>query len=129
MPWTRSASTVNRMLAAVVSFALIVFVFATLFLVMPTPLPSLADLGAMHAGAAAMSIYNTLSPSQVAYVAGHSRPALVVLESADHVARWSQAQAEGSVGQLAVIDADTTPRAFQRELRWTAAYHRLVGNP
>ena len=32
----------------------------------------LADIGAMHAGATPMSIYNTLSPSQVAYVAGHS---------------------------------------------------------
>ena len=32
----------------------------------------LADIGAMHAGATSMSIYNTLSPSQVAYVAEHS---------------------------------------------------------
>ena len=38
---------VNPWLAATVSFSLIVFVFATLFLVMPAPLPSLADLGAM----------------------------------------------------------------------------------
>ena len=38
---------VNPWLAAIVSFSLIVFVFATLFLVMPAPLPSLADLGAM----------------------------------------------------------------------------------
>ena len=38
---------VNPWLAAVVSFALIVFVVATLLLVMPTPPPSLADLGAM----------------------------------------------------------------------------------
>jgi len=37
--------------------------------------------------------------------------------------------AEATGTELAVIDADTTPRAFQRELRWTAAYHRLVGNP
>jgi len=28
--------------------------------------------------------------------------------------------------ELVVIDADTTPRAFQRELRWNAAYHRLA---
>src|SRR6476646_7425455 len=34
--------------------------------------------------------------------------------------------AEATGTELAVIDADTTPRAFQRELRWTAAYHRLV---
>src|SRR5690349_20003712 len=32
----------------------------------------LADIGAMHAGAIAMSIYNTLSSSQVSYVAGHA---------------------------------------------------------
>ena len=38
---------VNPWLAAVVSFALIVFVVATLLLVMPPPPPSLADLGAM----------------------------------------------------------------------------------
>ncbi len=38
---------VNPRLAAAVSFALIVFVLATLFLVMPTPLPSLEDLGGM----------------------------------------------------------------------------------
>ena len=38
---------VNPFLAAAVSFLPIVFVFATLFLVMPVPLPSLETLGAM----------------------------------------------------------------------------------
>jgi L-arabinose isomerase len=28
--------------------------------------------------------------------------------------------------ELVVIDADTTPRSVQRELRWNAAYHRLA---
>jgi L-arabinose isomerase len=28
--------------------------------------------------------------------------------------------------EIVVIDADTTPRTFQRELRWNAAYHRLA---
>ena len=37
----------NPWLAATVSFALIVFAVVTLFLVMPTPLPSLEDLGKM----------------------------------------------------------------------------------
>ena len=41
------ATLVNPWLAAAVSFALIVFVFATLFLTMPTPLPSLAQVAAM----------------------------------------------------------------------------------
>lgn len=35
--------------------------------------------------------------------------------------------AEMTTTEIAVIDADTTPRGFQRELRWNAAYHRLAG--
>jgi long-chain acyl-CoA synthetase len=69
----------------------------------------LADIAAMHAGAVTMSIYNTLSRSQVAYVAGHSEPALAVLETADHVARWAQAVDEDSVGQVVVIEQDAAP--------------------
>ena len=38
---------VNPWLAAAISFSLIVFVFVTLFLVMPTPLPSLDQLAGM----------------------------------------------------------------------------------
>ncbi len=69
----------------------------------------LADIAAMHAGTTAMSIYNTLSPTQVAFVAEHSEPVVVVLESADHVARWSDALATGRVRQLVVIEAGAAP--------------------
>ncbi len=34
--------------------------------------------------------------------------------------------AEMTGTELVVIDADTTPRSVQRELRWNAAYHRLA---
>src|ERR1700754_5121896 len=51
----------------------------------------LADMGAMHAAATPMSIYNTLSPEQVAYVAGHSHPTVVFLENDDHKTRWAKA--------------------------------------
>jgi len=34
--------------------------------------------------------------------------------------------AEMTGTEIVVIDEDTTPRAFQRELRWNAAYHRLA---
>ncbi|MCW2755965.1 MAG: AMP-dependent synthetase and ligase [Marmoricola sp.] len=64
----------------------------------------LADIAAQHAGAVAVSIYNTLSPSQVAYVAGHSAPTVVFLENADHVARWQQALTE--IKPLAVVVMD-----------------------
>jgi L-arabinose isomerase len=34
--------------------------------------------------------------------------------------------ADMTATEIAVIDADTRPRTFQRELRWSAAYHRLA---
>ncbi|MDQ3484782.1 MAG: long-chain fatty acid--CoA ligase [Actinomycetota bacterium] len=70
----------------------------------------LADLGATHAAATPMSIYNTLSPEQVAYVAGHSEPTLVILENADHLARWDTAlDSSGSIRKVVVIDPDAKP--------------------
>ena len=54
----------------------------------------IADIGAVHAAATPMSIYNTLSPEQVAFVAGHAQPTVVFLETADHKARWAKALEE-----------------------------------
>ncbi len=78
----------------------------------------LADIAALHAAAVPMSIYNTLSGSQVAYVAGHAEPALVVLESADHVARWSQAFADRPGVQVVVLDAEAAAGAPEGTLTW-----------
>jgi long-chain acyl-CoA synthetase len=67
----------------------------------------LADIGAVHAAATPMSIYNTLSAEQVAYVAAHARPTVVVLENADHRARWDKALAEtDSIRRVVMIDED-----------------------
>ena len=61
----------------------------------------LADIGAVHAAATPMSIYNTLSPEQVAYVAGHAKPTVAFLENADHLARWQKAiDASGSLRKV-----------------------------
>jgi long-chain acyl-CoA synthetase len=51
----------------------------------------LADMAGVHAAAVPMSIYNTLSAEQVAFIAGESTPKVAVLENADHLARWSRA--------------------------------------
>lgn len=51
----------------------------------------LADAGAMHAGAVPISVYNTLSPDQVLWYARHAEPAVVILEGADQLLRWSEA--------------------------------------
>jgi long-chain acyl-CoA synthetase len=70
----------------------------------------LADMGAVHAAATPMSIYNTLSSDQVAYVAGESEPVAVVLENADHASRWARALAETpSVHTVVVLDPAARP--------------------
>ena len=81
----------------------------------------LADIAAVHAGAVPMSVYNTLSADQVAYVAAHSRPALAVLEDAGHVARWEQARAEGSVPRAVVVEPEAT---FDGASTWTELLER-----
>jgi long-chain acyl-CoA synthetase len=66
-----------------------------------------ADMGAVHAAAVPMSIYNTLSAEQVAYVAGHARPVVVFLETEDHRRRWAKALDEvDSVRRVLVLDDD-----------------------
>lgn len=77
-----------------------------------------ADLGAVHAAAVSMSVYNTLSPEQVAYVAGHAEPSVVVLETADHLARWEKALADASsIRQVVLIDA-AAPDGDERFTTW-----------
>jgi long-chain acyl-CoA synthetase len=66
----------------------------------------LADIAAVHASATPMSIYATLAPEQVAYVAGNSEPTVVVLEGADQLHRWQKALAEvPSIKAVVVMDA------------------------
>ncbi len=77
-----------------------------------------ADVGAVHAAATPMSIYNTLSQEQVAYVAGESTPVVAVLENADHLARWDRAIAEGYVKHVVLIDASAAPDGDDRFLSW-----------
>jgi long-chain acyl-CoA synthetase len=69
----------------------------------------LADLGGLLAGATPMSIYNTLSADQVAYVADHAKPRVVVVENADHLARWKTAIDAGAFARIVVIDDDACP--------------------
>lgn len=66
-----------------------------------------ADIAGTLAAATPMSIYNTLSAEQVSYVAGHARPTIVILETADHRARWEKALGEvDSVKRIVMIDDD-----------------------
>lgn len=96
----------------------------------------LADIAAVHAGGTPMSVYNTLAPEQVAFVAGHSSPRIVILEGAEQIARWSKAL-EAAPGVTVVVfdeaagftpwsDFEAQGHAYRRansdevEARWTA---------
>ncbi|HEY9564409.1 MAG TPA: AMP-binding protein [Nocardioides sp.] len=81
----------------------------------------LADLAAVHAGATPMSIYATLSPTQIEYVVGHADPAVVVLEGTDQLARWESVLAGGrhNIKKVIVIDDAATPES-ELFLSWSA---------
>ncbi|HYM65729.1 MAG TPA: AMP-binding protein, partial [Patescibacteria group bacterium] len=48
----------------------------------------IADLGIVHAGGAAISVYNTLAPDQLEYVANHSEATLAFVEDTDFLAKF-----------------------------------------
>ena len=70
----------------------------------------LADIAAVHAAATPMSIYNTLSVEQVSFIAEHSRPRVVVLETTDHLDRWAKALADQpGIDKVVVLDPAARP--------------------
>ena len=75
------------------------------------------DMAAVHAAATPMSIYNTLSAHQVAFVADQSTPTVAILETADHRERWATAIADGHVQTVVGIDVDG-------DLTWDALVER-----
>jgi long-chain acyl-CoA synthetase len=67
----------------------------------------LADLGALHAGATPVSLYNTLPPEQIAYVAGHCEARVAVVENAEFLRRWEKAWADlSALEHVVLIDDD-----------------------
>lgn len=54
----------------------------------------IADLGAVHAGATPVSLYNTLAPEQIAYIAGHCEAKVAVVEGREFMERWEKVKAD-----------------------------------
>jgi long-chain acyl-CoA synthetase len=53
----------------------------------------IADLGIVHAGGAAISVYNTLAPEQIEYVANHSEATVAFLEDAGFLEKFQSIRA------------------------------------
>jgi long-chain acyl-CoA synthetase len=52
----------------------------------------IADLGIVHAGGTAISVYNTLPPEQIEYVANHSEATVAIVEDAAFLAKFLEIQ-------------------------------------
>lgn len=78
----------------------------------------LADLAAGHAAATPMSIYNTLSQEQVAYIAGESTPKVAIVEDHDHLQRWELALAAADGPAYVVLLEGDLPEGDARFLTW-----------
>jgi long-chain acyl-CoA synthetase len=77
------------------------------------------DMAAVHAGGTPMSVYATLAPEQVSFLAGHARPTAVLLEGADQLRRWAPALAErDDVRTVVVLDEDAVAED-DRHVAWS----------
>jgi long-chain acyl-CoA synthetase len=80
----------------------------------------LADLGAVHAGGVPTTVYATLAPDQVAFVAGHCSARYAVLDGKDQLDRWQPVLDRlPDLRKIIVVDADACP-AGDRYLSWDA---------
>jgi long-subunit acyl-CoA synthetase (AMP-forming) len=84
----------------------------------------LADLGALHAGAVPVTLYATLAPDQVAYVAANCAARIAVLDGADQLARWQPVLEKlPGLHKIIVRDAAVCP-AGEPYMTW-AEFERL----
>ncbi|MCU1378866.1 MAG: Long-chain-fatty-acid--CoA ligase [Acidimicrobiales bacterium] len=66
-----------------------------------------ADLGALLAGATPISIYNSSSAEQIAYLAGHAKARVAIVEDEGFLARIQQARAQlPALEQVFLIDGE-----------------------
>ncbi|GAA2591592.1 AMP-dependent synthetase/ligase [Actinomadura fulvescens] len=93
----------------------------------------LADLGAMHAGGVPTTVYATLAPDQLAFVAADCSARYAVLDGADQLARWLPVLAGlPALRKVIVVDAAACPDD-ERFMTWQAftelGRERLAADP
>jgi len=93
----------------------------------------LADLGAVHAGGLGVTVYATLAPEQVEYVAADCDSRMVVLDGAAELARWQRALDRlAGIKKVIVRDPSACP-AGDRYLTWAdlaaLGRERLAADP
>ncbi|MFI6477600.1 AMP-dependent synthetase/ligase [Nonomuraea sp. NPDC050663] len=80
----------------------------------------LADLGALHAGAVPITVYSTLAPEQVTYIARDCGSKVAIVGGEAELARWQHALEElDHIAKVIVLDSKACPEG-ERFLTWEA---------
>jgi long-chain acyl-CoA synthetase len=66
----------------------------------------IVDLGAVHAGATPVSLYNTLAPEQIRYIAEHCGAKVAVVEGREFMERWEKVKSDLPALEKVVLLAD-----------------------
>jgi long-chain acyl-CoA synthetase len=83
----------------------------------------IADLAAVHLGATAVSLYNTLAPEQIQYVAGHCEAKVAVVECREFMERWEKVKADLPALEHVVLVDDAEDFAGYE---WTSPWDALL---
>jgi long-subunit acyl-CoA synthetase (AMP-forming) len=79
----------------------------------------IGDLGIVHAGATPVSLYNTLAPEQIAYIAGHCEAKVAVLEGREFMERLEKVKAElPALERVVLIDGAADFSDYDWVLSW-----------
>jgi long-chain acyl-CoA synthetase len=85
----------------------------------------LADMGVTHLGATPVSIYNTLAPEQVAYIAGHCEAKVAIIEDRGFLERWEKIRSELPALEHVVLIEDADGYG---ESDWVLSWQHLLAD-
>jgi long-chain acyl-CoA synthetase len=82
----------------------------------------IADLGTLHTGATPVSLYNTLAPEQIAYIAGHCEAKAAVIEGREFMERFEKVKADLPALEQVILIEDATDFA---DYDWVTSWKDL----
>ncbi len=82
-----------------------------------------ADLGILHAGAIPVSLYNTLAPEQISYIAGHCEAKAAIIEGRTFMERFEKVKSDLPALEKAVLIEDADEFS---DYDWVVAWKDLV---
>jgi long-chain acyl-CoA synthetase len=88
----------------------------------------IADLGAVHAGATPVSLYNTLAPEQIRYIAEHCGAKVAIVEGREFMERWEKVKADLPALEKIVLLSDAEEfTGYEWLLSWEELVARGTG--